>query len=168
MLDLSRPAYTAGSFATWWRRVVAALIDTAIGGPNTVLPWFIDTSTTHGLAHTGLVALQWITSVVAIVSQIVLEGRTGASIGKYAVGIRVLDVDSGRPIGMLRIFIRALMHILDTIPLGLGYLWPLWDRRNQTFADKVMGTVVIHQPVKIAPPAPAYNGGSTPDVGRAG
>ena len=28
----------------------------------------------------------------------------------------------------------------------LGWLWPLWDRRNQTFADKIMNTVVIIQP----------------------
>jgi hypothetical protein len=38
-----------------------------------------------------------------------------------------------------------LAHILDSLPCYLGYLWPLWDAKRQTFADKVMGTVVIEQ-----------------------
>ncbi len=25
----------------------------------------------------------------------------------------------------------------------LGYLWPLWDKKKQTFADKIFGTYSI-------------------------
>jgi hypothetical protein len=27
----------------------------------------------------------------------------------------------------------------------MGYLWPLWDDKRQTFADQVMKTVVIDE-----------------------
>ncbi len=43
-------------------------------------------------------------------------------------------------------FVRAILHILDALPCLIGYLWPLWDSKRQTFADKIMGTVVIDQP----------------------
>jgi uncharacterized RDD family membrane protein YckC len=32
---------------------------------------------------------------------------------------------------------------VDAIPFFIGFLWPLWDRRRQTFADKLLGTVVL-------------------------
>jgi uncharacterized RDD family membrane protein YckC len=28
-------------------------------------------------------------------------------------------------------------------PILLAYLWPLWDRRNQTLYDKMAGTIVV-------------------------
>ena len=45
--------------------------------------------------------------------------------------------------GGWRCFGRDLLHILDLLPLWLGFLWPLWDARRQTFADKIMKTVVL-------------------------
>ena len=38
---------------------------------------------------------------------------------------------------------RFFLHIIDALPCYLGFLWPLWDAKRQTFADKVMGTLVI-------------------------
>ena len=147
--------YAGGGYAFWGRRVAALLIDVAFLLPYYVLYWTV--TTTHSDSPIGymLFLFQAATFVFAVVNQIVLPGRTGASLGKMAMHIKVLDEDTGRPIGMLRIVIRGFMHILDTFSLGLGYLWPLWDRTRQTFADKVMGTVVIHRATLAAPhPAP--------------
>ena len=41
-------------------------------------------------------------------------------------------------------FVRQLLHIVDSI-CYIGYLWPLWDRKRQTFADKILKTVVLIQ-----------------------
>jgi len=38
---------------------------------------------------------------------------------------------------------RGFLHIIDGLPLYLGYLWPLWDAKKQTFADKIVQTVVV-------------------------
>jgi hypothetical protein len=35
------------------------------------------------------------------------------------------------------------MHWVDQMACYVGYLWPLWDNKRQTFADKIMGTVCV-------------------------
>ena len=73
------------------------------------------------------------------------QGRTGYTIGKGVLGIKLVSEQTGQPVGAGMSFVRQLAHILDSICL-LGYLWPLWDAKRQTFADKVMKSVVIDQP----------------------
>jgi uncharacterized RDD family membrane protein YckC len=71
------------------------------------------------------------------------EGKTGQTPGKKIVGIRILREHDGSALGFWRAFGRRLAHILDGIPCFLGYLWPLWDAKNQTWADKMTSSVVI-------------------------
>ena len=61
------------------------------------------------------------------------------------LGIRLLKEETGQPLGAGMSFVRQIAHVLDSI-CYIGYLWPLWDRKRQTFADKVIGTVVVDQP----------------------
>ena len=75
------------------------------------------------------------------------QGRTGSSVGKSALQLRVVDAASGEPIGFLRSVIRQFAHVADTLSLGLGYLWPLWDSKRQTFADKLASTVCVRSEV---------------------
>jgi len=71
-------------------------------------------------------------------------GSTGQSLGKGATRTRMVDATTGEPVGFGRALLRDVAHLfLDWLPLGLGFLWPLWDARRQTFADKVVGTVVV-------------------------
>jgi hypothetical protein len=35
---------------------------------------------------------------------------------------------------------------LDSLACYVGWLWPIWDSKRQTFADKIMKTVVVRQP----------------------
>ena len=76
----------------------------------------------------------------------VRQGRTGYSLGKGIVGIRLLGENSGQPIGGGMSFVRYLLHFLDSFACYLGWLWPLWDSKRQTFADKILRTVVVNQP----------------------
>ncbi|TQM38845.1 RDD family protein [Pseudonocardia cypriaca] len=71
------------------------------------------------------------------------QGRSGQSLGKSVLGTRLVSAGSGEPIGFARAFGRQVAHLLNGIPLGLGYLWPLWDEQRQTFADKVCSTLVV-------------------------
>ncbi len=76
----------------------------------------------------------------------VRQGRTGYSLGKGIVGIRLLSESTGQPIGGGMSFVRYLLHMLDSLACYLGWLWPLWDQKRQTFADKILSTVVVNQP----------------------
>jgi hypothetical protein len=40
-------------------------------------------------------------------------------------------------------FARDIVHLLDSLPCYIGFLWPLWDAKRQTFADKILSTVVV-------------------------
>ncbi|MGF1432238.1 RDD family protein [Kitasatospora sp. LaBMicrA B282] len=74
--------------------------------------------------------------------QLVREGQ-GQSLGKKAVGIRLVREIDGQPLGFGMAFVRKLAHFLDSFLCGLGYLWPLWDDKGQCFADKVTSSLVI-------------------------
>ncbi len=74
------------------------------------------------------------------------QGRTGASLGKSVMRTRLVGVAGGRPVGFGRAVARQLAHLLDAVPFHLGYLWPLWDERRQTFADKMCDTLVVVDP----------------------
>jgi uncharacterized RDD family membrane protein YckC len=60
-----------------------------------------------------------------------------------ATGITVVDADFGRPISAGRAFGWYLAHVLSQFFCYLGYLWMLWDKRKQTWHDKIAGTVVV-------------------------
>jgi uncharacterized RDD family membrane protein YckC len=63
------------------------------------------------------------------------------------MGLRVVDAASGESIGFWRSVIRQLAHVTDVFSVGLGYLWPLWDAKNQTFADKLASTLCVRAEV---------------------
>ena len=73
-----------------------------------------------------------------------LEGSTsGQTIGKKALGIRVIDFRTGGPIGHGRAVLRYFAKILSAIPCFLGYFWMLWDKERQTWHDKMISDVVV-------------------------
>lgn len=76
----------------------------------------------------------------------------GQTVGNRAVGIRVLDAESGGSITYARAFIRFLVSIVSGFVLLLGYLWMLWDSRNQTWHDKVANSLVVKS--SAYPPGP--------------
>ena len=77
-------------------------------------------------------------------NRVIQQGRTGQSVGKMAMKIVLVSSRTGNPVGAGTAFIREIAHIVDGF-FYLGYLWPLWDRRRQTLADKLVGTVVAKQ-----------------------
>lgn len=73
-------------------------------------------------------------------------GRTGQSVGKQVMGLRLVNTHTGQPIGALPSFARELLSGVINQVLFLSYLWMLWDDNQQTLADKVMNSTVIEVP----------------------
>lgn len=75
-----------------------------------------------------------------------MVGAWGQTLGKMAVGIKVVQSSDAGRVSYLRALGRAastwLLGLL-VLPILLAYLWPLWDRRNQTLYDKMAGTIVV-------------------------
>jgi uncharacterized RDD family membrane protein YckC len=74
-----------------------------------------------------------------------LDGNS-ATVGKKAVGIRVVDRTTGQPIGTGRGVGRFFARYLSGFLCGLGYLWMLWDDESQTWHDKIVSSVVVRNP----------------------
>jgi uncharacterized RDD family membrane protein YckC len=75
-----------------------------------------------------------------------LNGSTGQSIGKKVVGLKLISEETGQPIGGGMGILRYFLHIIDSIICYIGWLFPLWDAKRQTIADKILKTVVINVP----------------------
>jgi len=71
------------------------------------------------------------------------QGTTGSSIGKSIMKFKVVSEKTGAPIGFGLSIVRQLAHIVDGIICYIGYLFPLWDAKRQTLADKIMTTVCL-------------------------
>ena len=138
--------YGGAQLAGWGARVGAALLDTLIGAGI-----YIGAIILAAIAHTASDALAGIFWLLGIVSAIAFTfwnnyrmGVTGQTIGKKQLGIYVRKEADGSFVGGGMGIARGFIHIIDSVPcIPVGYLWPLWDAKKQTFTDKVMGTVVV-------------------------
>ena len=68
--------------------------------------------------------------------------RDGRTPGKFALGIRVVKAD-GTAISDTDAVIRAIGYQVSALLCGLGYIWAIFDKNNQTWHDKLAGTYVV-------------------------
>ncbi len=157
-------ALPKGAYTAWIIRVVAYLIDAipvvALAGIGPVLMLATghnecvrnnadvgyEVSCTSEPSTLGLVSALFF-GLAAVVFFIwnygYRQGTTGSSIGKSVMKFKVVGETTGQPIGFGPSVLRQFLHLLDGMLCNLGYLWPLWDRKRQTFADKIMSTVCL-------------------------
>lgn len=140
---------STGQLAEWGSRAGGYIIDYLIAGAPFFVLYLIgamlSSSGSGGAAAIGALfvligAAVYFGLLLWIIYQ---EGTTGQSIGKRQMGIRLVSAQTGQPIGFGMAFLRKIAHFLDGLVCYLGFLWPLWDDRKQTFADKVCNTIVV-------------------------
>jgi Mce-associated membrane protein len=134
--------------ASWGPRATALAIDvllpTAVIATLGLVGW---TAPLRGWLWWVFVVAGAVVFVAMATNRWALPAIKGWSLGRAYAGIAVRTRD-GAPVGLVRIIVRDLAHLLDTAALFIGWLWPLWDRRNRTFADLLLRTEVR----KVAPP----------------
>jgi uncharacterized RDD family membrane protein YckC len=148
---------TQAAYANWGYRVASTLIDGFVQAIPLVIGYIIglalaaagssqSSDSTNALGGVGVlfIVLGYVGLLVLLIwNQFVRQGRTGQSLGKQVLGTRLVSLQTGQPIGGLMAFVRYICHFLDGLPCYIGYLWPLWDDKRQTFADKIVNTVVV-------------------------
>lgn len=135
-------------------RFGAMLIDgVVLGGGYLVVSFVVGLLATSALqsatSYEAVMAGMWVMMLPQVLYLIaspiyyaVLNGK-GQTVGKKALGIKVIDVGSGAPIGSGRAFLRYLVLVLMAIPLGLGYLSVFADERLRGWHDKAATTLVV-------------------------
>jgi uncharacterized RDD family membrane protein YckC len=117
----------------------------------------------EGAAASGamLGMLFWL-YVALFMNSVVVQGLTGATIGKWVMGIRVVNRD-GSPIGILKAFGRLFAYVLSYLPLLIGFVALFWDKERRCWHDRACGTAVIRKgavypAAAAAPPGPSQTG----------
>ncbi len=163
------PQLPQSAYTSWFTRVVAWLIDyipayVVLGIGYGVLAATTDTACVTdesdyavdeycatGTSTAGTVALV-VASLVALAFVVwnlgYRQGTTGSSIGKSVMKFKVVSEKTGQPIGFGLSFVRELLYLVASY-ICLGIVWliavlfPLWDSKRQTLADKIMTTVCL-------------------------
>jgi uncharacterized RDD family membrane protein YckC len=152
------PPVSAPTPAGWWPRVGAAILDVIIVGVGGAIlggavAAVIDANEDAGTAIAAAAGI-----VVASLYYGLLMARGGArngqTLGKQAVGIRVIRADGAAVLlgfALLReILVKTILFgyvALVTLYLAtiLNYLWPLWDPRNRALHDRIVGSRVVKE-----------------------
>ncbi len=57
-----------------------------------------------------------------------------------------LENDEGKVPSVAQASLRFLASLLSWLPLGLGFLWQLWDHEKLTWHDRISHTRVVYYP----------------------
>jgi uncharacterized RDD family membrane protein YckC len=140
-------AAPAAGYASWIQRVGAYLVDALCAAPFSILALVLGRGTDDTTGAGTINAFYWIFSLLALVvtgyNRWFQAGKTGQSWGKKALGLRLVGEQTGQPIGAGMAFVRDLAHLIDAVICYIGFLFPLWDAKKQTLADKIVKTLVV-------------------------
>jgi uncharacterized RDD family membrane protein YckC len=131
----------SGPRAGFWVRFGALLIDSIIIAIIPIILIAIGSSSNSS----GILALGYVLYIVGAIAYYVYfeGGPTGQTLGKSAMGIRVIDFNTGGSIGHGRAFVRWIGRIVSGFLCYLGYFWMLWDKEKQCWHDKMANDVVV-------------------------
>lgn len=135
-------AAAPNGLASWKIRVCAFLIDVLPGLAVVATMALVGSAVPLGSTWWWLCVYGLATGILlTLINRVVWPANRGWSLGRALVGIAVVRSD-GAPAGLGRLLLRDLAHLLDTVSVFVGWLWPLWDPRRRTFADMLLGTEV--------------------------
>jgi len=156
LIALPFSGYFVWQYLQWSIDYFQGVFDAAAAGappPSSALPAEV---------YKWIIPITLISAAVAFAYEFFFLTKKGATPGKMALSIAVrLRERPGLPSTVAiakRAGFFAAIGVLGLVPLVgtllglvalLDYLWPLWDDKKQTFADKIMNTVVVD-----APPGP--------------
>ncbi len=94
-------------------------------------------------SNRDLIIVTVLTLLLFVANFVLLAGSNGQSAGMRILGIYIVRID-GRPFTIKDAAMRHLVgYPLSTVAFFLGFLWMLWDPRQQGWHDKLAGTLVV-------------------------
>ena len=132
----------APAYANWGSRAVAYLVRGLVFLPLYIVV-FILAAINDALGIIALLAFV-VFAVAAAIRMMIQRGHLGYDMGDRVSGQVLVKEVTGAPLGSGgTVFVRQLAHFVDSLICYIGWLFPLWDAKRQTIADKIMGTVVL-------------------------
>ena len=140
-------------YAGFWIRVVARLIDgITLGVAKALIAWLFFgmfgaqfMPSVMRSAHMGVRLNFYVLSfVIAIAYEAVLLRYQGATLGKMALGLKVVRSD-GESLGWGVSVGRYFMYLISGIILAIGYIMVGFDDEKRALHDRVCDTRVIYK-----------------------
>jgi uncharacterized RDD family membrane protein YckC len=134
-------------YGGFWIRFVATIIDSilliAVSYPLLMVlygkDYFAPGAIIKGPAD---FLISWIFPAVAV---ILFWSYRSATPGKLLFSLEIVDAKTGEKPSTGQFIGRYFAYFVSTIPLCIGFLWVAFDRRKQSWHDKLAGTVVIRK-----------------------
>ncbi|MCU1400945.1 MAG: hypothetical protein JWN62_4054 [Acidimicrobiales bacterium] len=133
-----------------WRRVLAQILDQLVViVPVVGVALLLGVRNSDDLAdHTFAINTGVVLSAFSY--EFVMIALWGRTVGKFALGTRVVRIDTGGPLLWWSSAIRALVPLAAGVVPAIGtflslivYAGAFWDRRRQGWHDKAAGTIVV-------------------------
>jgi uncharacterized RDD family membrane protein YckC len=126
-----------------WRRLAASVLDTLALLLVNALIFLLGSALAPDLAPR--IPLPLIGMVIAIAYLAIGWGTCGMTLGKWALGIRVVTSEGGK-LSWARALARVGAFLVASAPLKLGLAAILWDARRRGWHDHMAGTMVVTVP----------------------
>ncbi len=141
-------------YAGFWIRFVAILIDAAILFVANLVVGFVlgffigiliaaSGATLNESSTTTLNILSYFLALVLGAGYFSFYWAGGQTWGMRWLRLRVVDAQTGQPIGVGRGFMRYLGYLLSVLPCYVGLIWAAFDPRKQGWHDKIANSVVV-------------------------
>ena len=147
-------------FAGFWRRFVASLIDNTIicivffvlfmiamiaffigAATGEESAWIADLANPTKIS--SVMIFIWLFLLVITLGYFTyFHGTTGRTPGKMLLGLQVVNED-GTPVTFGIAFLRSVGYLVSGAIFYLGFIWAGFDKKKQSWHDKIAGTVVI-------------------------
>ncbi len=135
-------------YAGFWFRALATIVDTIIIAIVTV-PLTLAILGPEILVNTSFISgpsdflINWVAPSIYVIA---FWAAKGATPGKMALNMKIVDAKSGEALSIGQSILRYLAYFVSMIPFFLGYIWVAFDSRKQGWHDKIAGTVVVMRP----------------------
>jgi uncharacterized RDD family membrane protein YckC len=98
------------------------------------------------VSSTGMIAAVYVLALgLYTINFVIIASQDGQTVGKRVIGIRIIRED-GEPFGPGAAAYRHLVgYPLSALGAFLGFVWVLWDPKQQGWHDKLVRTVVVIQ-----------------------
>ena len=136
-------------YVGFWKRTVAVLVDTFLIILVTlpILIWVYGIEYLNN-EHMEKGSLDFIINYVfPTIAVILLWKYYQATPGKMIFKATIVDAKTGGKPTLKQWIIRYLGYFVSLLPFGLGYFWVAFDKKKQSFHDKLANTLVIQPKV---------------------
>ena len=88
---------------------------------------------------------QFVLILVIYVFFVAFWTRSGRTLGMQSWRLQLEKFDGGG-VSIGTATIRFFAALISWAPVGLGFLWQLWDKDNLTWHDRISQTRIVHYP----------------------